>query len=268
MTTVLAATLPGDGTHNQDAYAYGDGWAVVADGATSFAGDRSHDPGWYAQQLVQALAQAMPGTKHPSEHLADAICVVRDAYHLTPDTAPTATVAIARWVPRAVEACVLGDCLVAVLHADHTEAIHTDHRLSAVAVAQRTALRAHLARYGFTGTGNLLLDLQAEQARHRNQPGGYWVAGADPTAAQHAMCWTGDQEGIKGLVLATDGVAIDRHPTATDWRDVYDEGVIEDPAMTIQRIHDAEGTDPDAHRWPRAKIHDDKTLIVVGIDGT
>ena len=47
-TSVRAATLAG-ASNNQDRFVVGDGFTAVLDGATSVAGDRSHDPGWYAE---------------------------------------------------------------------------------------------------------------------------------------------------------------------------------------------------------------------------
>ncbi|MCF4121752.1 protein phosphatase 2C domain-containing protein [Antribacter sp. KLBMP9083] len=261
---ILAATLPG-GTLNQDRHATGDGFALVLDGATSFAGDRSHDPGWYAEQLANALTVTVPDGGTLADAATAAIANVRDAHGLTPDTAPTSTIALARWSAETVETYVLGDSLAVVLHPDGTETVHHDDRLAAVAPAERAAYRAHLADgHGYDDALRpLLLALQAEQARHRNQPGGFWIAGAQPEAAQHGVTTTTPRRDVAAVMLATDGVALDRHPTATTWRDLYDEARHDGPAQVLQRIHDAEVSDPDGQRWPRAKPHDDKTLVVI-----
>lgn len=48
LVTVRAATLAG-GEKNQDRFAYGDGWAFVLDGASSFGTTQpEHDGAWYA----------------------------------------------------------------------------------------------------------------------------------------------------------------------------------------------------------------------------
>lgn len=57
-TSIRAATLAGT-SNNQDRYVVGDRFAAVLDGSTSVAGDRSHDPGWYAEQLAQALSESV-----------------------------------------------------------------------------------------------------------------------------------------------------------------------------------------------------------------
>jgi hypothetical protein len=186
--TAHAATLAG-GSNNQDRYVIGDGFAVVLDGATSFAGDRSHDPGWYAEQLGQALAATVPANGSLADAVTHAIRTVRDSHRLTPETTPTSTIALARWTAEAIETYLLGDSLAVLLHTDGTEEVHDDDRLSAVASSERAAYCSRLADgqgYGDAHRAQLL-SLQAEQAQHRNRPGGYWIAGAEPEAGQHGI---------------------------------------------------------------------------------
>ncbi|MGW2093266.1 protein phosphatase 2C domain-containing protein [Promicromonospora sukumoe] len=259
----LHATLAGS-TNNQDRYVIGDQFAAVLDGATSVAGDRSHDPGWYAEQLARSIEEAVPRGEPLADVVAAAIRTVRDAHGLTSATTPTSTVALARWSDELVETYVLGDSFAVVIHADGSEAIHTDDRLDDVATAERAAYRSRLAdSHGYDdGHRALLLDLQAEQARHLNQSGGYWIAGAEPEAAHHGITTTEKRESVSGLLLASDGVDPERHPEAASWRDLYDEAIAHGPDQVLRRIHETEQTDPDGLGWPRSKPHDDKTLVV------
>ena len=50
----------------------------------------------------------------------------------------------------------------------------------------------------------MLLDLQAEQARHVNREGGYWIAGAEP--AHHGILTAESRAHVAGVLLASDGV--------------------------------------------------------------
>lgn len=263
-TSIRAATLAG-ASNNQDRYVVGDGFAAVLDGATSIAGDRSHDPGWYAEQLSRAISETMPRRGPIADAVADAIRMVRDAHGLTPDTSPTSTVAIARWSDDAVETYALGDSYVVVLRADGTESVRTDDRLDAVGAPERAAYRTRLAAgHGYDVEHRaLLLALQAEQARHRNQPGGYWIAGAEPEAGHQGIATTDSRSGITGLLLASDGVDPERYPQAVDWRGLADGARRFGEARVLQDIHDAEAIDLDGQRWPRSKPHDDKTLVTV-----
>jgi serine/threonine protein phosphatase PrpC len=262
--TVYSATLAG-GTNNQDRYVVGDDFAAVLDGATSVAGDRSHDPGWYAEQLARAIADEVPRGVSLADAVAAAIRTVRDAHGLTPKSTPTSTIAIARWSADIVETYVLGDSYAVVLHPDGTETVHSDDRLDAVAVKERTAYRDRLAAgHGYDeGHRGLLLELQAEQARRCNRSGGYWIAGAEPDAAHHGITTAEERSGVSALVLASDGVDPMRHPEATSWRSLYREAIERGPEHLLDRIHEAEADDADGQRWPRSKPHDDKTLVLV-----
>lgn len=264
---IHAATLAG-ASNNQDRYIVGDGFAAVLDGATSVAGDRSHDPGWYAEQLAQAIGAALRQDGPLSDAVTGALRTVRDIHGLAPATTPTSTIALARWSDKVVETYALGDSYAVVLRSEGTEIIHTDRRLDDVAKEERAAYRKRLAAgHGYDSRHReLLIKLQAEQARHVNQPGGYWIAGAEPEAGWHGTTTTEERPAVLGLLLASDGVDPERHPDATTWGDLYDEAVNRSPGEVLRRIYDAEGSDPDGRRWPRSKPHDDKTLVAVELD--
>ncbi|PUB23964.1 protein phosphatase 2C-like protein [Promicromonospora sp. AC04] len=259
----LAATL-GGASRNQDRYVVGDNFAAVLDGATSVAGDRSHDPGWFAQQLADSLARTIPEGGPLADHVERAIRTVRDTHALQPDSAPTSTIAIARWSRDALETYVLGDSPAVVLHPDGTASVHEDDRLAAVATAKRTTYRSQLAAGHGYGQAHreTLLDLQAEQAERRNRPGGYWIAGTDPDAAQHGITDITALSDVAAVILASDGVALERHPNATTWAELLAEVQQHGPDNVLRSIHGAEDADPDGSRWPRSKPHDDKTIVI------
>lgn len=264
---IRAATLPG-GSNNQDRYITGDGFAAVLDGATSFAGDRSHDPGWYAEHLAQAIAESVPRGGSLADAVTEAIRAVRDAHDLSPRTTPTSTVALARWSAESVETYVLGDSYAVVLRTDGTEGAHTDDRLDSVAMDERAAYRKRLADDGGYDGGHreLLLRLQAEQARQSNRAGGYWIAGAEPEAAQHGFTATEDRSGVAAIVLASDGVALERYSADATWSDLYRDVERHGADRVLRTIHECELADSDGRRWPRSKTHDDKTLVAIGFD--
>lgn len=259
----LAATLAG-GSHNQDRYVIGESFAAVLDGATSFADDRSHDPGWFAEQLADSLARSIPAGGPLAGHVEHAIRSVRETHALQPGTAPTSTIAIARWDSAAVETYVLGDSPAVIVHPDGSASVITDDRLAAVAVEHRKAYRSNLAAGRGYGKQHrqMLLELQAEQAEQRNRPEGYWIAGTDPEAARHGITATTPTSEVAAVILASDGVALERHPRADTWAKLCTEAKQHGPDSVLQQIHDAEDTDPDGTRWPRSKAHDDKTIVI------
>ncbi|MGL5866770.1 MAG: hypothetical protein ACRCYX_13040 [Dermatophilaceae bacterium] len=263
---VAAASLAGGGV-NQDRYAHGDGWAVVLDGATSFGTPQpERDGGWYAERLCRSLAAQLEA--YPRDDtaglVAQAIADAADA-HGDSRTCPTSTIALARWnpqYPQDVEVYVLGDSTVAVVTPDR-EHVVTDDRLAAIAPDCRRAYRDRLrAGGGYDDQHRQLLGrLQRAQAAQRNRPGGYWIAGAEPDAANHAIRQTFAASGVWAVVLATDGAAsVIRYGIHDGWRSVATAG---DPAVVLDHACRAEATDAHGIRWPRSKQHDDKTLVVM-----
>lgn len=262
--TVTAATLAG-GDNNQDRYVIGDNFAIVLDGATSIAGDRSHDPGWFAEQLGNAITEHINGPHTLPQVVEHAIRAVRDRHHLTPESSPTSTVAIARWADDVIETYVLGDSTVALLMTDGSEAVRTDTRLSAVAPDIRAAYRDRLAHgHGYDQTHHqILASMQDHQAKRRNTPEGYWIAGAEPSAGRHGMTTREHLRNVQAVALASDGVAPRRHPQGLTWTHLQRTAENLGAAEVLARLHAIEDTDPDGQQWPRSKRHDDKTLVVV-----
>jgi hypothetical protein len=91
---------------------------------------------------------------------------------------------LVRGMDRGPDDLVLFDTVI-VLDGPSELKIVTDRRVDAFAQAEESAIRerpigspAHQARVD---------ELVAAQRRHRNQPGGYWVAGAKPAAAYEAV---------------------------------------------------------------------------------
>lgn len=260
---VTAATLAG-GDKNQDRYAYGDGWAFVLDGASSFVKTQpEHDGGWYAERLMQALSAGL--TEHPQhttpEIVEDAIRIVADLHGSDADSCPTSTIALARWNGETVEAYLLGDSTVAFI-SDDGEEVLSDARLAQIARPIRQEYQSRLnAGHGFDEQHReLLLKLQAQQLDVRNESDGYWIAGAQPEAAHHGMSYTLPKDDLQSVVLATDGAASGiRYGVVPTWADF----AVHDPDVTLTSIHDAEASDPDAATWPRSKRHDDKTVVLI-----
>lgn len=267
LVTVRAATLAG-GEKNQDRFAYGDGWAFVLDGASSFDTTRpEHDGAWYAERLKNKLVDEL--TARPVDATTDIVSKAIEsasAAHDDPESCPTSTLAIARWTNEVVEVHVLGDSTAALIHSEQESAV-TDSRLAAIAPDLRTEYRSRLADgHGFDSQHRALLQqLQSRQEAARNQGGGYWIAGAEPEAAHHAI---GDRlplSEIEAIVLATDGAASAlEYGTVDSWAAFARS----DLRPLLEALHEAEESDQQAITWPRSKAHDDKTLLVIDFGTT
>lgn len=257
---VTAATLAG-GEKNQDRYAYGEGWAFVLDGASSFAtAQPEHDGGWYAERLKNALVEEF--TSNPDDAttaiVAKAIDVAASA-HDNPETCPTSTIALARWSAKTVEIYVLGDSTAVLIDPKREEQV-TDSRLADIAPEIRDEYRSRLAEgHGFDHRHRQLLRrLQSHQARARNRSGGYWIAGADPDAAFLGMTRTYRLDNVTAAVLATDGAAQAlQYGVTSTWSSFGHEH----PCDLLQATQELEASDHQGRCNPRSKRHDDKTLI-------
>ena len=97
----------------------------------------------------------------------------------------------------------------------------------------------------------------------RNRPGGFWVAGTDPTAAHHSLTGRMPIGAVESVVLLSDGASrlVDTFGLAT-WAEAAQLAQY-DPHRLVQAVRDAEAEDEDCLRWPRSKPHDDATVSVI-----
>ncbi|WP_216911857.1 hypothetical protein [Nocardia noduli] len=237
---------------------------IVLDGATA------HDPTMpcasdYVDELGIQLSRTVDSTAPLPHVLHEAIATTAQALRLKPGYAPSSTVAIVRTLPHTVESLVLGDSSVIVGYRSGRVSITTDERLSQLGLPDATRYTERLATgCGYDDTHHIILkSLQAHERAHRNQPGGYWIAEADPQAACHSFTSTYDREELAWIILATDGVSDLQTAVDFDWPGIATFPSA-DLAVLLARIHAWEAdSDPDGRTQPRAKRHDDKTVAVL-----
>jgi hypothetical protein len=236
---------------------------LLLDGATSL------DPalpsgGWYASRLAGELAGRVSG--YPTTDLADLLAasikaVARD-HGLAPGNAPSSTVAVLRWNDAVVEGLVLADSPI-VAFTDAGPRLLADDRVAALPPGGYRAQLAEGAGYG----EDHLLALRAAATnvgRLRNQEGGFWVAEADPDAAYQAERARWPRESVAAVLMASDGVScgVDTYGVFPDWAAVRDLAAREGPEAVLDRVREAEDSDPHGTRWPRPKPHDDQAFVV------
>jgi len=241
---------------------------VVLDGASAIE-PVSVPPGVYADHLgaaIVAVLAAEPGAALTSV-LAGAIEAAAGTLGLSGDACPSSTVAMARMTGSQVDLLALGDSFIFYpAGAGNGAGVLTDDRLAALCLPERRRYRERLAAgNGYDDTHHdLMRALQREQRKHRNRPGGYWIAEADPAAAWQAFTLSVPVAAMSWAVLATDGaVNTARHLGLDDWPAFARTG----PAALdrfLARCHDwEEHGDPGGQDFPRAKRHDDKTIVSV-----
>lgn len=237
---------------------------IVLDGATA------HDPsmptaGKYVDHLADDLAELIEEPRELPDVLRSAVERTSTALNLSPGAAPSSTVVLIRVHPSTVEALVLGDSSAIFGHRGGGVTVHTDERLSDLGLREASTYRERLA----AGSGydeehrSILQALQTAERSHRNQPGGYWIAEAEPNAASHALHVRYPRDEVSWAIAATDGVSDSMPRLNTNWADL---ARMTQPQLCdfldVMRAWEAE-TDPNGARLPRAKRHDDKTVAVI-----
>lgn len=262
------ASNPGDpDAPNEDWCGVGLNAAVVLDGVTSppeLDSGCVHGVAWYVGELGPALL-------HFAEAhglrlaLQCAIEHVRSLHAGTCDLghggSPCATVCAVRWDAEVLEYLVLSDSTL-VLDRDGDIDVLTDKSLDAVAQAEKREVDRH--EVGSPEHRAALLALVREQRRWRNRPGGYWLAGADPGAAAHALRGAVPLGDVKRVALLTDGAAcLVETYEATTWGRLLDDLVNAGPEIVIGRVREIERADVAGAQWSRYKPSDDATAVLL-----
>ena len=237
---------------------------AVLDGASA-PDPAARDGGWYADELARQLRARLgdPRRDLPTV-LADSITAVATEHDLVPGTSPSSTATLLRWTDTRLDGLVLGDSPLVVLTATGCEVL-VDERLAAVAPAQRVAYHDRLAAGGGYDDGHraLLRELVGEQRRHRNRPGGYWIAEAEPAAAGQALAASWPLDRVRTALLATDGVSRGIGRAVPDWPTALALVGAAGPEALLDAVRAPERADPDGRTWPRSKPYDDQALVVV-----
>ncbi|MFC8847834.1 MULTISPECIES: protein phosphatase 2C domain-containing protein [unclassified Micromonospora] len=265
---VTMATSPGKHDQpNEDFTGSVPNAVVLLDGAglSGTTSTCSHGVAWYTRRLGGALLSRLgpEAGDDLTALLADAIEEVADSHRGTCDindpSSPSATVVMLRITDDRADYLVLADSVLVLEQRGGDPLVITDSREAEVGRRYRAAMDSavndtpehHQARREYIET----------MRRHRNQPGGFWVAAGDPRAASEALTGSRPVYDLASAALLSDGASrlADRFRLA-DWPEVLALLDAEGPAGIIRRVRTAEASDPYGTRWPRGKTYDDTTL--------
>jgi hypothetical protein len=264
---VLVASDPGSRDRDNEDWLHVDqDLVVVLDGATARTdtGCR-HGVTWYAQRLGTSVVELARDLSVPLPHvLAAAITQVADEHRGTCDLehpgTPSAAIGLLRFRSATLEYLVLGDVSLVIDQGGRIRVV-SDDRVSRTASAQRAEADRH--PIGSPSKAAALLAMKHAELAARNVPDGYWIAEADPTAAQHALTGTAKIDGRARVAVLSDGAARAVAFGLLDWPDTLDMLSSEGPAALIARIRRAEAQDPRGIRWRRNKRSDDATAVYI-----
>lgn len=268
---VRVAVEPGiSGRVSEDATHVAPGLVVLLDGATVRTDSGCvHGVAWYAESLASRISRS---SRHAEVSLKQALAIAiaetaalhADTCDLSHPGTPSAAVGIVQVVGDMLRYLVLGDVTV-VFGGPGMVWVVTDQRISRSAVAERAMADAMSATD--PRKGEVLVRMKHAELAARNSPGGYWIAAADPTAAEHALTGEVPLAEVEQVGVFSDGAA-----RAVDMFDLYDwRGVLDvlrrsGPAELIRQVRAVEATDPEAVRWPRNKLSDDATAAYCTIE--
>ncbi|GAA2846719.1 hypothetical protein Acy02nite_04400 [Actinoplanes cyaneus] len=262
------ATLPASPHRpNEDFAAVTPDAAVLLDGAGAAEMDNGcrHGVAWFTRRLGAAIL-ARVGDGPLRSVLASAVSATADAHRDTCDLAhpgsPSATVIIVRFTGPAVEYLVLADSVLLLSTASERPEVITDPRVEAVGNRYRAPMDS--LRNGTPEHAEARRAFVRATLGHRNRPGGYWVASADPSVAAEAI--TGSAA-VTSLALLSDGATrlVDTFALET-WEGLLASLTSAGPEELLRRTRAAELSDPAGSRWPRAKPHDDATAVHLSVE--
>ncbi|WP_035791480.1 protein phosphatase 2C domain-containing protein [Kitasatospora mediocidica] len=233
------------GRLNEDFVFTADGLVVVMDGVTAGPGPTgcSHDVRWLTRNLAARLAALLVGEPDlpPAEALHRAITAVCALHGGTCDLdnpdSPSTTVTVVRRRGRHLDYLALADSpLVVEGH---------DGRIIEVLDRRNHQLPDR------PGVPN---------SAFRNQPDGYWVAGARPEAASHALTGTVAWSGVRRFAVMSDGASRLAEQFGWTWHRLLDTLQDGGPAQILQAVRAAERAMPTGSF--RGKRHDDATVVL------
>jgi hypothetical protein len=241
---------------------------VVLDGLTAprdLDSGCNHGVPWYVQRLGSTLlARLADCTVGLKSCLASAIEDVATLHESTCDLTslgtPQSTVAVVRVRDSELEWLVLADSVI-ILDLCGELRVISDDRVEGAAQAQRDeALRSHVGSAEHDQNVSRLVQTQRSL---RNQPGGYWVAAADPAAASESLTGTAHLSKVRSVAVLSDGAARLVEFDLVSWEQILSTLAEKGPKTLIEEVRRVESTDLRGDRWPRYKASDDATAVHV-----
>ena len=253
------------GGENEDWLACSSDLIVVLDGATVRTETGcSHGPAWFARKLGAAIishaasrSRALPDVLSAS--IRDVAALHADTCDLSDPAAPSAAAAIVRIEDDTIRYLVLGDVTIAADIAGEVVAI-SDDRVSSTALDQRREADSFLI--GTPEKTAAMQRMKKVELAAKNTAGGYWIAGSDPSAPEHAITGEWRTSDVARLAVMTDGAArIVNLFRRADWRGTLDLLKADGPERLISDVRRIENADSDGRRYPRNKKSDDASAV-------
>jgi len=287
-TLLSAASAPG-AEINEDAYGL---WPIAApraawvlDGVTGI-NDRALLPGvsdaaWFVAQVQDLLPMVL--STRPDMPVADLVgALVRElderqsASWLDPRGAdgretPAASFALVRLIGEEIEIARLGDCLV-LLEPRNGVVTVLDHPVLQRIEAETKQAVIDLRAAGVTDPKEIrrqMMPALRAQRRRRNRTDGYGVLAAEQSCLSMIALDRLPARTVQRVLLMTDGYyrLVDHYHAVSD-TELVRETDRQGADVLIKKLREIEAGDPLGIQYPRLKISDDATSVLMGLGGS
>jgi len=285
--TLLSAATEAGSKINEDAYGL---WpahdapraAWVLDGVTGINDRRllpgASDAGWFVAQVQEALPALLshaPGI--PTKNLVGALAreLGRRQSASWLDTragdgseTPAASFALIRLLDEEIEIARLGDCLVLLESSDGAVTV-MDHPVLAQIEAETKRAVLELRANSITDPQQVLERMMPSlraQRRRRNLPDGYGVLAAEQNCVSMLHVDRIPARALRHVLLASDGYyrLVDHYNAKTD-AELVRETERQGADALVQQLRAIEAADPLGVAYPRLKMRDDATAVLIGV---
>ncbi len=284
--TLLSAATQAGSRINEDGYGL---WpsdapraAWVLDGVTGI-NDRALLPGpsdaaWFVAQVQEVLPALL--SQSPDMPIADLIAALVGALDRRQSASwvdpcggdgwetPAASFALMRVLGDEIEIARLGDCLVLLEAGDGTVKVLEHPVLEQIEVETRRAI-LDLRAAGITEPHQIIdkmIPMLRAQRRRRNCTDGYGVLAAEQSCIPMMQVDRIPAETLRSVLLASDGYyrLVDHYGAMSDTELVHRTREHGADAL-LEQLRAIEAADPLAATYPRLKMRDDATALLIGL---
>jgi len=251
---------------NEDAYGYREDGVWVIDGATPLDDGPLVDGASPAAWLSHTASQLLRDIPWSGCSLRDVLTtVIEEVTRLgRAHGLAGAAISLARQTGDGLEIASLGDCLtlVAVERGKVTEVVDPQFDGAEESVLAQVRDRMSQGVRSEEAYREARTELRRRR-RERNSPGGLWVLGPDPGAAQHAALQLIPASPGTHVVLMSDGFGRALWPFSLveDSAELMDRVTSGAATALLDELRESEGQDPDCAQTPRFGAHDDATMV-------
>lgn len=267
---IAKASAPGNPEReNEDCLDATPSCAWVIDGATSSSKttiEGSTSAAWFSKNLSEHLKNST--FTNPSHRVKAAVMHVRTLYDALPhdDAAPpSAAIGMISLTEGRGHFLALGDVSILLQRAHAVTVLHEVPRTNLERSLSQQIAEGIQRHENFSDVEERVFSAIEKRRRTKmNKEGGFWIVSIHPEAIDHAHIGTFDAKAGDRILIASDGfTAATQYGVIDSYRDILDNP--RSLNQYIDKIRLVEQEDSDMSKFPRVKLSDDASALVVDI---